>query len=130
MKEVVFPHKLSFIKTQNKCDVCGKDNSNVYYHLNRNPYMGMISCNIEECKLVIKESFKKVTKNVQYLYSNDKDWIYVVRTSGKKESKWITNGNAYKEKENGPFWIEVKHLSKNKSKIVLLEDLEKWNNIN
>ena len=25
MKEVVFPHKLSFIKTQNKCDVCGKD---------------------------------------------------------------------------------------------------------
>ena len=61
------------------------------------------------------------------LYS---EWIYVIRTNGKKESNWVINGDVYKEKENGPYWVEVKDNLKNKTKLDHIIELNKDNLIN
>lgn len=128
MYEIIYPHRLDLLLEDKKCDICKVQKGINIHKINIEQYLGMLYCNNEKCKEIINYSIKNTTKNADELIKTYGDIINVVRTNGKKETNWCIFGNAYKEHKDDNFWVEVRHIDKNKSKIVKLDDLDKWNN--
>ena len=110
-----------------KCFTCGEE---LYWE--GHPFLRFWKCH-NKCKKIFPEVYRlaervNTTKDAEELIKTYGDVINVVRTNGKKETNWCIFGNAYKEHKDDNFWVEVRHIDKNKSKIVKLDDLDKWNN--
>jgi len=126
MKNEVYPHRLTFLNN-NTCDICKENNGTIFHRIKFDPYKGMVSCENTNCIENINYYFGKHTKKLENLIELYGEWIYVIRSNGKKESNWVIYGDAYKEKEDGPYWVEVKHNVKNKTKLVTIDHIIEWN---
>jgi hypothetical protein len=126
MGNEVYPHRLSLLGS-NICDICKSNREINFYRLRFNPYIGMISCGNKTCIDIINNSIEKNIKKLDNLIETYGKWIYVIRSNGKKESNWNICSDAYREKENGDFWVEVKHGTKNKTKTIKLSNITEWN---
>lgn len=124
---IVYPHRVTFLERGN-CDVCGNPGQELV-HANTDNYFGWESCNDEECNNTIQNWYNNTRKSIKDLKSQLGEWIYVKRTSGKLESGWEISSDAYQEIENGPYWVKVRHVRRHLTKIVQLDDIEKWNQI-
>lgn len=120
MKNVIFPHILSIF---NKCDVCKINCAKYTYNVKSNIYIGVVSCNTVYCQDYLLNSVEKTTKSYESLYNKYGKWISIIRTNGTKDSGWTINGDAYQEKENEPFWVEVIKPSEKIKKIIDLESI-------
>ena len=126
MGNEVYPHRLALLGN-NICDVCKTTNGIKFYKLRFNPYIGMISCENKSCIDIINNSIEKNIKKMDDLVKIYGKWICVIRSNGKKESNWVICSDGYREKENGDFWVDVKHGTKNKTKTVKLTNIIDWN---
>lgn len=126
MGNEVYPHRLALF-SKNICDVCKTNKGTKFHKLSFNPYIGMISCENNSCVNDINNSIKLNIKKIDELIKTYGEYICVIRSSGKKELNWIFSSDAYKEEKNGDFWVEVKHDTKNKTKVVKLNDIIDWN---
>jgi len=126
MNNEVYPHRLTFFG-DNICDICKENKGTIFHKIKSNPYIGMVSCENISCIDNINLNFDKHIIKIENLIKLYGEWIYVIRSNGKKESNWVINGDAYKEKGNGPYWVEVKHNVKNKTKLVTLDEVSEWN---
>lgn len=126
MGKQVYPHRLALL-SNNICDFCKTNAGTNLHKLSFNPYIGMVSCNNKTCIDDINKSIELNIKKIDKLIKTYGEEIYVIRSNGKKECNWSICSDAYKEEEKGDFWVEVKHATKNKSKIVKLEHIIEWN---
>jgi len=123
-KKIVYPHRSSLLEDQS-CDVCdGK--GNCFLRVTNQPYIGLWTCNIPDCKERATSWLDKTTLDRETLSKEFGEWVYVLRSNGKKESGWIIYGDAYQDEVGGPFWVSVKDKYR-RSKCVTLDTLRSWN---
>lgn len=122
---IVYPHRLYLIGT-NICDVCESQGSN-FLIVKGQPFQGLRICESPDCKKRASRWLDNATIANDRLVNEFGDWVYVRRSSGRKESGWIIEGDAYQDSEDGPFWVCVKDKHRH-SKCVTLATLRSWNN--
>ncbi len=123
----VFPHRISLEKNNVKCDICWKTSNINCINLNR--YVGFCYCS-DTCKKTIEYYMKQTTKTIDELEARYGNNFKVLRGSpiNDLEGGWSIDGMAFKEKESGPFWVQVSN-GNSKLKHVRLDDLDIWNEI-
>lgn len=126
---MVYPHRVSFIMNNTKCDICSSDISTGHKSVmvENNIYYGLQVCHKEECKETAKTHIKNTTISVDKLQDIFGDKLYVKRSNGNTEYGWFIFSAAYKEDEDSPYWVEIQNNDCTLSKTVDLEKLKKWN---
>ncbi len=123
MNKLVYPHR-SFMRT-GVCDECAKKGTK-FYNVNKNPYIGLMSC--DDCIQEIKKYLQHTTIKADDLRKNFNQSINIKRSNDRMESDWVIHGDAFQEKKDGPFWVQVRNRHNTLSKLVKLSDVNRWNN--
>jgi len=123
-KNLIYPHRTSLLQSP-QCDVCNNTSTN-FLSVSKHPYLGLVVCDVDTCKEQAKSWLEKTTIRNECLTNEFGPFVDVRRTNGQKESGWVIYGDAYKEKEDGPFWVSVKDKHHH-SKCIRLDLLKSWN---
>lgn len=122
---LVYPHRVTFLN-RGKCDVCGNKGQELV-NTNTDRFFGWETCTDEKCNQTIREWYRKTMIPLEELREKFGDWVYVHRSTGKKESGWNIVSDAHQEEEGGPYWIRVRHYKHHLTKDLPLSDLQRWN---
>jgi len=125
-QRLVYPHRMTLINN-GTCDVCEEKKSENFIRVNKNTYIGIQTCKDDECKSLGLEWVKESVITVENLRKEFGEKFYVLRSSGKKESGWEMQGNAYRDGDDSPFWVFVRHEKRRQSKCVSIVELRRWN---
>lgn len=122
-EKILYPHRIPFAK-YGDCDVCRRPAKKMY-SLPFSKYLGLVCCENVNCSNILKISMRETTKPLEILIDKFGETVKVKRSNGELEKDWNIISYAYKEEENGDFWV---HVSKDKNtKCVTLRELEEWN---
>ena len=119
-----YPRHKTLIGVQN-CDGCGKKNETTFVSVPNELYKGYNMCDSTSCQDKIQNWMEATTITIEKLKGEFGPWVYIRRTSGKLESEWNIASSAYREEDDGPFWVTVR--KRHRSKCVTLTELRKWN---
>lgn len=125
MSKIIYPHVISISYNRNKCDICQENYSTNNHIIEILPYFGISTCDNKKCINLCKESLEKNTISMKELKEKYNKELKVLRSNGKLEKGWIIDGLAYREEENGPFWVKV--TKDYNCKFVSLDKLDVWN---
>ena len=103
-----------------------KDEGSRFFTVTNWDYLGVWACKQEACQKQAQDWLSDNTVSHSDLLTEFGGWVYVIRNNGKKESGWSIQGDAYREVEEGPYWILVKDKH-HRSKCVTLDKLRYWN---
>ena len=125
-QRLVYPHRMTLINNES-CDVCEEKKSDNFMRVNKNSYIGIQTCNNEECKSLGLQWMDESVISEENLRKEFGNKFNVLRSSGKKESGWEIQGNAYRDGDNSPFWVFVRQEKRRQSKCVSIISLRQWN---
>lgn len=122
-KKIVYPHHIPFIG-KNFCDICKKVGTKTYT-IPYSKYKGLVACDNSDCRNSVKTCLLKTTIPLAELIEELGEIVNVDRSNGNLETGWRLTSYAYRDEENGPFWVFV---SKNEmTKCITLENLRRLN---
>lgn len=125
-RRLVYPHRITLINNS-VCDVCEEEKGNNFMRVNNNDYIGIQTCDKEECKSLGSRWIEESIISSETLKKEFGDKLYVLRSSGKKESGWEIQGNAYRDGDDSPFWVFVRKEKLRQTKCVSIHSLRSWN---
>ena len=125
-RRLVYPHRMTLID-KGLCDVCEEKSGNNRLRVNKNAYIGIQTCDDDECKALGLRWMEESIISQEKLMKEFGDHVYVLRSSGKKESGWEIQGNAYRDGDDSPLWVMVRNRKHHQSKCVSIATLRQWN---
>ena len=124
IKRLVYPHRIT---NNSVCDVCIKEKGNNFIKVNNGDYIGIQTCDNEECKSLGSIWLEESVISCEKLKEEFGDKLYVLRSNGKKEFGWEIQGNGYRDSDDSPFWVIVRQEKLRQSKCVSIVSLRIWN---
>jgi len=115
ISRLVYPHRITI---NSVCDVCLEEKGNNFNKVNRDDYIGIQTCDNEECKSLGSIWLEESVISCEKLKEEFGDKLYVHRSNGKKEFGWEIQGNAYRDGDDSPFWVNVRQQKRRKCYIV------------
>ena len=108
------------------CDICKKAGTKKYT-IPYSKYKGLVACENPVCRNAVKTSLLDTTIPLIKLVEEFGEFVKVARSNGEIESDWRIVSYAYRDEEDGPFWIFVS--KKEMSKCTTLENLRRLNTL-
>jgi len=124
--KMIYPHRINLIEKR-VCDACQQKDGTRIMGIAAHRYIGLQSCDDQECFETCQEWLDACTINNDDLNTEFGEWVYVVRSDGKQESGWWIQGTAYQDKNGGPYWVRLCDRKDRLSKCVTLDVLRSWN---
>jgi len=123
---LIYPHRITQFE-ESFCDVCKNNISTEFISVNNVQFMGLQHCSNTKCCDTATLWLSNTTIDQDELKEKYGETIIIQRSNGKKESGWKLCSNAYKEKEDGPFWVKVRNQMKTNTKYISLQTLQAIN---
>lgn len=129
--ELALPHRLSFVPAK-YCDIChqNQDATRSVALSGSNSMFGWDVCTAEKCQEEARQRALTSTIPEDALVAVFGNNISVMRSNGILQSGWQISTNGFIGVDMSPEWfINVRLPDQHKSKLVTLEELELWNQV-